>query len=131
MDRVTKEVRSKVMSKIRGKNTSPELLVRKSLWRAGKRGYRIHKKMLGNPDIVFARKKLVIFIDGDFWHGWEIKKGRKLPPYWVEKISRNMKRDKEYTKLLKKEGWHVLRFWEHDVLGSTDKVITKIAKSLS
>lgn len=119
------------MSRIKGKNTSPELSVRKALWKVGLKEYRIHKKMVGNPDIVFSRKKLAIFIDGDFWHGWEIKKGRKLPRYWTKKINRNMERDKEYTKLLKKEGWQVLRFWEHDVLGSLDKVISKISDSLS
>lgn len=91
------------MSKIRGKNTKPELIVRKNLWKLGLQGYRLHKKMTGNPDIVYTKKKIAIFIDGDFWHGWELlRQKRKLAPYWKEKIKRNMARDKKYTIQLKK-----------------------------
>jgi len=129
MDVFPEKTRSKIMSSIKSKNTKIEISIRKSLWRAGIRGYRLHKRIIGNPDIVFNKKKLAIFVDGDFWHGWVLKQGRVLPVnYWTPKILRTIKRDKKYTKQLKKEGWNVIRVWEHEVLKNTDKIINKIKK---
>lgn len=114
------------MSRIKGKDTTPELLLRKTLFAKGHR-YRKHYKLLGNPDIVFPKVKLAIFVDGDFWHGFTyVKRKKTLPTYWVEKIKRNMKRDKKYTKVLRAEGWTVLRIWEHDINKDTDKVTNNI-----
>ena len=118
------------MSRIKAKNTSPELMLRKALWHAGLRGYRTHYKLIGKPDIVFRRKRLVIFIDGDYWHGHLWKKRKKVPPrkYWQAKIKGNMERDKKYTKELKKDGWKVLRFWEHQIKSDVNKCLGKIKK---
>ena len=88
----------------------------------------MHPKMLGNPDFVFPKKKLVIFIDGDFWHGYNWKKLHKVPPrrYWQAKISRTIARDKDYTKQLKRAGWKVLRFWEHEIIINPRKCINML-----
>lgn len=129
-EKFSKDVRSKIMSKIRSKDTSPELLLRKALWNAGLKGYRVHYRISGRPDIVFVRKRVAIFVDGDFWHGYLWKRLHKVPPkkYWQEKINGNIRRDKENNELLRKEGWRVLRFWEHEVKNNQDKCIMKIKK---
>ena len=117
------------MSRIKGKNTRIELIVRKKLWALGFRGYRIHSpKVLGNPDITFRKKKVAIFLDGDFWHGYNWKRLGKVPPrkYWQGKILRNIERDKKYNRLLRKDGWKVMRIWEHDVNKNLEKCINKV-----
>src|ERR1022692_3234017 len=95
---------SAVMSRIRAKNTKAEVMLRKTLWHYGYR-YRIYsKKLIGRPDIIFTKYKIAVFVDGDFWHGydWEQKK-KKLATnkaYWIPKIERNMQRDMEVTQML-------------------------------
>jgi DNA mismatch endonuclease (patch repair protein) len=129
---LTKEGRSRIMRNIRSKNTKIEKKLRSALWKRGLR-YRIHYKLPGRPDIVFPSKKLVVFIDGDFWHGYNWKNKGIIPPagFWQEKIERNIKRDKEQTKKLKKQGWIVLRFWEHEVNEDINYCIKKIKQTLS
>ena len=111
--------RSQLMSKIKGKNTSPELLLRKALWKQNIR-YRVHNKNLpGNPDIANKRYKLAIFVDGEFWHGFEWEKKREKinanRGFWIPKIKRNMQRDIENNKKLQNLGYKVFRFWEKNV----------------
>jgi DNA mismatch endonuclease (patch repair protein) len=111
--------RSKIMSKIRGKNTKPELAFRKALYASGYR-YRIdYKKLIGKPDIALPKYKTVIFIDGEYWHGknWakrkpKIKTNRE---FWIPKIERNMQRDQEVDQALKENGYAVFRFWETEI----------------
>jgi len=122
-----KKTRSKIMSSIKSKNTKIELLLRKALWKEGLR-YRLHYKINGSPDIVFVSKKVAIFVDGDFWHGYQ---WRKLKPklkneFWVKKIKRNMQRDVEIDSILAKNGWRVLRVWEHEINEHLDMCVTKI-----
>lgn len=111
--------RSKNMSKIRSKNTQPEILLRKALWSEGIR-YRLNvAKLPGKPDIVINKFKLVIFVDGSFWHGykWDEKKLKikSNKEYWLKKIERNIERDNENNIALQKAGYTVLRFWDHQV----------------
>jgi len=113
----TKE-RSDLMRKIKSKNTTPEIILRKALWNEGIR-YRIENKgIIGNPDIAIKKYKLAIFIDGEFWNGYNWKEKKKKiqrnQDYWIEKIQKNMARDKKYNLLLKENNWTVLRFWEHE-----------------
>ncbi|MCJ7572589.1 MAG: very short patch repair endonuclease [Candidatus Thermoplasmatota archaeon] len=126
-----KETRSRIMSKIRSKNTKPELFLRKELWGRNLR-YRLHKRDARNADIVFAKKKVAVFVDGDFWHGYNWKKLGKTPPkkFWQAKIRRNMKRDKKTTQELESNGWVVLRFWEHDILEDVDACADVVEKTL-
>ena len=130
-DKFSKAKRSAIMSRIRSKNTSLEINFRKLLWKNGLKGFRIHYKLPGKPDIVFVSKRVVVFLDGDFWHGYNWKKLGKIPPrkYWQKKIQKNIDRAKKYNKMLKKDGWKVIRLWEHEVKKNAEKCINKIAAS--
>lgn len=116
MDIYSKQKRTEIMSKISGKNSQPEIVIRKLIFMHGYR-FRIHKKGIpGKPDIVFPKYKKVIFINGCFWHGHNGCKRSTLPAsntdFWKEKITNNKKRDKNnYTKLTKL-GWEYLVVWQ-------------------
>jgi DNA mismatch endonuclease (patch repair protein) len=116
VDNLTREQRSWTMSRIRRADTGPELIVRRLLHARGLR-FRVHVKELpGCPDLVFASAKVIVFIDGDFWHGWRFEQWRgKLAPYWEGKISRNRERDQRNFRKLRRRGWAVLRIWEHQI----------------
>ncbi len=124
----TKEQRSFNMSRIRGKNTSPEIKLREALHANGMRGYRLHYKLLGKPDIVFTKARLVIFIDGCFWHKCPkcFVKPRTRVKFWEEKINSNVKRDCEITEGLTEDGWVVIRIWEHEVGENLLEIVDKI-----
>jgi DNA mismatch endonuclease (patch repair protein) len=122
------------MSKIKGVNTSPELILRKSLWSLGIR-YRINvAKLLGKPDIVLSKSKLIIFIDSEFFHGykWDEKKPKIKTnrEYWIPKIERNMARDKQVNEHLQAQGWTVLRFWSNDVKKNLDGCVSIIKEAI-
>ena len=115
----TTKKRSKIMSKIRGKNTKPELLFRKALWRKNVR-YRLNSKRLpGRPDVSIMKYKLAVFIDGEYWHGynWDERKDKLKTNkgFWIPKIERNMQRDREVNRQLQDMGYTVFRFWAHEV----------------
>jgi len=132
-DCYSKEVRSRVMSKIRSKNTKPEILLRKCLWNLGYRGYRIHNKDLpGKPDIVFTKKKIAIFIDGCFWHKCplDFQEPKSNKKYWMEKIQLNVERDKKINEDLQTGGWVVVRIWEHMIKKEPEKAIDQIIARL-
>lgn len=123
--------RSKLMSRIKGKNTKPEILLRKALWGLGIH-YRINvSKLPGKPDLLISRFKLVVFIDGEFWHGynWALKKTRikSNREFWIPKIERNMQRDIENNEKLSAMGYKVLRFWERQVMSDLQTCLTRIA----
>jgi len=132
MDNLTKEQRRKNMQNIRSKDTMPERKIMEELKR--RRVYfREHvKTIFGKPDIVFRRKKVVIFIDSDFWHGHP--KHFIMPvtnyEYWSNKIARNKERDKQVTKDLRSKGWKVIRLWEYDIKHSFEKSINTILKAI-
>jgi DNA mismatch endonuclease (patch repair protein) len=126
--------KSRAMSKIRSKDTKPELILRKALWARNYR-YRLRDKRLpGSPDIVFRKFKLVVFVDGDFWHGydWESKKSKLKTNrgFWIPKIERNMQRDKENNEELESMGWKVLRFWESSLNKELDSCVAAIEEYL-
>lgn len=107
------------MSKIRGHNTKPELIFRKALWKKGIR-FRVNNKQLpGKPDVSIKKYKLAIFIDGEYWHGynWDERKPklRTNRKFWIPKIERNMQRDIEVNRELKNMGYTIFRFWSHEV----------------
>lgn len=122
--------RSKIMSKIRGKNTKPELAFRKALYAAGYR-YRVdYKKLIGKPDIVLKKYKTVIFIDGEYWHGynWEERKPKIKTnrEFWIAKIERNMQRDAEVNEELHRLGYKVFRFWETEIKKELDRCLKEV-----
>jgi len=126
----TTKKRSEIMSKIRGKNTKPEVDFRKALWHKGYRYRKNYKKLPGNPDIVMKKYKVAIFIDGEFWHGynWEQKKDKikSNRGFWIPKIERNMQRDAEINLKLHEMGYKIFRFWEHQVKKEKEKSIQQI-----
>lgn len=115
-DVFSKEKRSEVMRAVKGKDTKPEVALRKALFALGYR-YRLNVKGLpGKPDLVFPKHRTVIFVHGCFWHGHKCKRGARTPKsntdYWLEKIARNKRRDKKNAAALKKLGWRVITVWE-------------------
>jgi len=118
-------------------NTRCELALRRELWRRGY-CYRLHVPGLpGRPDMVFPKHRLVIFCDGDFWHGRDLEhRLEKLTrghnaAYWTAKVQRNVERDRQNTSALSAAGWKVLRFWETEVLRETTKVADRIEELLA
>ena len=127
--------RSAIMSKIGGKNTKPEILVRKFIFSKGFR-YRINVKTLpGKPDIVLPKYKTIIFVNGCFWHGHNCKKG-KLPSsntdFWKEKISNNKSRDAKNSDLLVKLGWKVIIIWQCEIskIDNRTKILNKLLEDI-
>jgi DNA mismatch endonuclease (patch repair protein) len=121
----TKEIRSKNMAAIKGKNTKPEMLVRRFLHAHGYR-YRLHDKRLpGKPDIVLPKYKTVIFVHGCFWHGHEGCKLNRIPKnnnYWRDKLINNSRRDKLHIKHIKKQKWKVFIIWECSLISSKSNI---------
>ena len=108
-----------IMSRIKNKDTSIEVNLRKALWGAGIRYRKNYRKIPGVPDIAITKYQIAIFCDGEFWHGkdWEVKKAKLKSnrEYWIEKIERNMNRDSETDRNLYGMGWTVMRFWGSDI----------------
>ncbi|MEM6525463.1 MAG: very short patch repair endonuclease [Bacteroidota bacterium] len=130
----TTKDRSRHMSKIRGKDTKPELLFRKALYEEGVR-YRVNVKTLpGKPDIANITKKFVVFIDGEFWHGfnWMEKKARIKAnrDFWIPKIERNMQRDRINNSKFEAMGFKVFRFWEQEVKKDLENCVGQVVKFL-
>lgn len=115
-DLLTPRQRSYCMSRVRGRDTKPEIMVRSALHRRGLRFRKNVDGLPGRPDIVFPRARIVVFIDGDFWHGYEFEKwDSKLSPFWQKKIGDTIGRDKRTFAKLLDMGWRVVRIWQHDV----------------
>ena len=122
------EKRSEIMSKIRSKNTKAEIVVFRELRKRKIYFQKHYKRVAGCPDIALPRKKKAVFIDGDFWHGYQFSENKERLPkkYWQDKIEGNIRRDKYNRSKLKKEGWAVLRVWEHEVLKNLEETLNKI-----
>jgi DNA mismatch endonuclease, patch repair protein len=131
-DVLSKEQRAYNMSKIRGKNTGPEMKLRKLLWSAGIRGYRVHYDLPGKPDIVFVKKKIVLFIDGCFWHKCPIdfQEPETRKDFWMKKINSNVERDERINRELSDTGWTIIRIWEHEMRKEPEKVVQRIVEIL-
>ena len=136
MDKLSPEQRHKNMAAIRGKDTKPEMIVRKGLWRMGFR-YRLnHKRLPGHPDLVLKKYRTCIFVNGCFWHGhnvditiFENTDCCKIPKtnreFWIEKIRRNKARDIEEQKRLAEMGWHCITIWECELKPSKREATLK------
>jgi len=128
------EVTSIVMSANIAKDTKPEIALRKALWQAGIRGYRLHwENVPGRPDIVFTKRKVAIFVNGCFWHRCPhcklpLPKSNKM--FWQQKFNRNIERDKKKTNLLKKAGWKVITIWECELKKNILSTLKTIKKAL-
>jgi DNA mismatch endonuclease (patch repair protein) len=133
VDVFTPEKRSEVMSMIRSKGTKLEEKGFALLRLAGLNFRKHPKGIYGRPDAGNKSKKIAVFFDSDFWHGYQYKKKliKRLPAgYWPEKIARNIQRDKIVTKRLLTEGWLVLRFWEHEITRNPEKCVKRIRTAI-
>ena len=128
--------RSYNMSRIKSKDTSIEVALRKALWHKGYRYCKNYTKLPGRPDIAITKYKIAIFCDSEFFHGkdWEVLKPKlesgNNPDYWVPKIERNIERDNEHDKALMFEGWTVIHFWGKDILKNTDECVKVIEETI-
>lgn len=131
-DIFSKTKRSDIMSKVRNKDSKIEIALRKTLWKEGYRYRKNSTKYFGKPDIVLSKYKTVIFVDSCFWHG--CKKHGSMPvtrkDFWKKKIARNKERDKEVNRHYKKEGWQIIRVWEHEISKKYSPLIEKIIPKL-
>jgi len=126
-----RKTRSRIMSRIRSSNTKPEVALRKLL-RAAKLKFSTYRKLPGTPDIVFRKKKVAVFVDGEFWHGYNWKRKGIVPKtaFWKKKILRNMERDKRVNRELRKMGWKVVRIWESQIMKTPEGALRKIRHAL-
>ena len=126
-DIFSKEKRSWVMSRIRGRDTKIEMTV-KNILHSNKLPFVQHPKMYGNPDFLVGTRTLV-FCDGDFWHGYQYDKKKKpSKKFWRDKIERNMWRDRYISRKLRRDGYSVIRLWEHDIEKRPDMCLNKIVR---
>lgn len=133
MDTFTKKKRSEIMSKIRSKDTKIEKTVFKELRKRKIYFQKYYSKVVGRPDIALPKKKKAVFIDGDFWHGYKFFKTKSMLPkkYWQAKIETNIMRDRKNRAKLKKEGWKVMRVWEHEIENDLSSAMEKLIRFLS
>lgn len=135
-DVLTPEQRKKNMQHIKGKDTKIEVLLRKALWRRGYQYRKNYKKLPGHPDIVLPKYKIVIFCDGEFFHGkdWEVLKPRleksNNSEFWIKKISKNREHDDEINKQLLFQGWTVIRFWGRDIKKHLDECVRVVEETI-
>lgn len=120
------------MSRIRAKDTKPELALRRALWAAGVRGWRLHPKTVpGKPDLAFIRWKVAVFVDGRFWHGHpDYFTFGKSGEYWDKKIARTQERDQVANEALAAAGWRVLRFWDFEVEQNLGRCVDAVIVAL-
>ena len=134
MDKHTLEQRRKNMQAVKNKDSQIELLLRKELWSRGLRYRKNVNRIYGKPDIVFIGKKVAVFCDSEFWHGynWEERKKdfKSHQEFWIPKIERNMERDAEVTARLESEGWTVIRFWGNEIKKNTAQCADIIEKAV-
>ncbi len=135
MDKITPEQRHYTMSRIRGKDTKPEILVRKYLFSEGFRFRKNDKRYPGHPDIVLPKYKTVIFVNGCFWHGHENCKYYTVPKsnteFWIAKVKRNQERDKTDVSTLQAMGWNVITIWECQLdKANREETLEELVKNL-
>lgn len=127
LQKAPSEGRRRNMAAIKSRDTGPELRLRKALFAAGFR-FRLREKIFGSPDMVFRRQKVAVFVDGCFWHGCPdcYQKPVSNHDFWEKKVETNMKRDRTVNEALRKEGWRVVRIWEHDIRKNLNDVLNRI-----
>lgn len=130
----TKEQISYNMKQVKNKDSKIEILLRKELWKRGLRYRKNTNKVFGHPDIAFIGKKIAVFCDSEFWHGfnWEEKKKeiKSNKEFWIKKIEKNMQRDIDVNTRLNEDGWTVFRFWGNDIKKDTVKCADIIEKAV-
>lgn len=131
VDNLTPAQRSYCMSRVKGRDTGPEKMVRAALRRKGIRFAKYPKNLPGKPDIVFRKQKVAVFIDGDFWHGFRFPQWRqKVSDFWKVKIEKTRQRDRRNFARLRRMGWKVVRIWQHQLEADLESSIDRITEAL-
>lgn len=131
-DHMTPEQRSCAMKRVKLKNGSLEKLVQNELRALGLRFRRHNRSLPGSPDISFPNERVVVFVDGDFWHGWRLPAWEhKLRPFWREKLRTNRRRDLRSFRKLHSLGWQVIRIWQHQLNRNREKCIQRVLQAVS
>lgn len=130
-DVLSPEQRSYCMSQIKGKNTKPEVALRKALWSLGYR-YRIKSRLPGKPDLTFPSYRAVVFVDGCFWHKCpdHFVQPKTRAQFWTDKIESNVARDQKNNEVLESQGWQVVRIWEHEIKNSLEDSVARVVEVL-
>ncbi len=122
------------MQAVKSTGSKIEQALQKALWKQGFRYRKNYKRVFGKPDIVFMSLKIAVFVDSEFWHGfeWELRKHdfKSKQGFWWKKIERNMARDALVTENLRNEGWIVIRFWGSEVIGNLDRCVEIVGKAI-
>jgi DNA mismatch endonuclease (patch repair protein) len=130
-DKLTPETRRALMARVKTRDTAPEVALRRALWAAGIRGWRLHpKRVVGKPDFAWMGRQVAVFVDGAFWHGHPDYYWGQSGPFWDEKIARNRARDERVNAELAASGWRVVRIWDFEVERSLSECVARIAKAL-
>ena len=134
MDKLTKEQRRNNMQAVKSKGSEIETTLAKGLFALGHRYRKNDKTVFGKPDLTFKPLKIAVFVDSEFWHGKDWKKRqhdhKSNKAFWIAKIERNIKRDKEVNKQLLKDGWKVLRFWGQEIEKNLRNCTSKIERQI-
>lgn len=129
MDNLTPEQRGRAMRAVKGTNTSLERGLGSALHRAGLRYRKNAAALPGKPDFVFARARVVVFVDGDFWHGWRFPAWKhKLADFWRDKIEGNRRRDRRVRRRLGNQGWRVVRVWGHEIERDLEAAAARVVR---
>jgi DNA mismatch endonuclease (patch repair protein) len=119
------------MGRVRQRDTAPEVRLRKALWAAGMRGWRVHVKGVpGTPDLAWRSARLAVFVDGAFWHGHPDYYWGQSGAFWNEKIERNRERDRRVDREIREQGWRVLRLWDFEVEKSVEDCVARVKRAL-
>lgn len=131
-DVLTPEQRRLCMSRVKCRNTTPEIALRKALW-ADKIRYRLKSNLFGKPDLVFVGPRVAVFIDGCFWHGCPLhaQQPKTNIEFWNNKIKKNIERDAYVNTVLQNQGWHVVRCWQHEVKKDLHGCVDRVKTALS
>lgn len=130
-DQLTQEKRSALMSRVRTRDTAPELALRKALWAQGVRGWRLHpRRVPGKPDLAWVGRRVAVFVDGAFWHGHPDYYWGQSGAFWNAKIQRNRARDQRVNEELTTLGWNVIRLWDFEVERHPDECAQRVAAAV-
>lgn len=130
-DNLTVDRRSELMSRVRTRDTAPEVALRKALWAMGVRGWRLHPKSIpGKPDLAWIGRRIAVFVDGAFWHGHPDYYHGQSGEFWDRKIESNRERDRRVNMRLEELGWTVLRLWDFEIERDVDACAARVARLL-
>jgi DNA mismatch endonuclease (patch repair protein) len=118
------------MARVRTRGTAPELRLRKELFAAGIRGWRLHPRVTGRPDIAWTGRRVAVFVDGAFWHGHPDYYRGQSGSFWDEKIARNRARDRRVDATLRTAGWTVIRLWDFEIERDPARCVARVAEAL-